>query len=107
MSAPSCPPPTDPDPPPTLNPDVVADDETLGEAVDAFIGADPEARARRAEIVVHQEALRSAVDGDVWGLVLHLDELTNARWADLAVVIARWAFEVGRRLPLSVEEATS
>jgi hypothetical protein len=100
MSHPFGPPPSDPEMP-VLTPDVAADDEALAEAVDAFINNDSVARAQLVEIADFQEALRGAVHADVWGIVLRLDELTTARWADLAVAIARWAFDAGRLFPLA------
>jgi hypothetical protein len=41
--------------------------------------------------------LRGAVDANTWRLVLHIDEMTTARFADAIVVIARWAFNEGAR----------
>lgn len=91
------PPPSDPDPPPALDPSVVADEEALADAVDALIAADHEARERLAEIGVYVDALRCGLDADTWRQFLRVDELTTARWADLAVNLARWAFNEGAR----------
>jgi hypothetical protein len=85
---------------PVLDPAIVEDDELLGGAVDALILADPVARERAEQIAMHQGWLRSMVDPDVFRLVLEIEARLNERWADLSVVIARWAFEQGRRFPL-------
>ena len=53
MTSPA-PPPSDPDPPPALDPSVVADDELLGETVDEFV--------RRAIATISTGALGSASD---------------------------------------------
>jgi hypothetical protein len=92
---------------PQLDPTTVEDDEALAAAVDGLVAADPEARERLYVIVDHQELLRQSVDPDVWRLVLRVDERIVERWADVAVAIARWAFDAGRRHPLPQEEASS
>jgi hypothetical protein len=91
----------------TLDHATVADDEALGEAVDAAIHRDAEARARLYEIADLQEALRGAVDALAWQLVLRVDEMSMARWADLSVGIAKWAFDAGRQHTLLTEEGSS
>jgi hypothetical protein len=96
----SPPPPRSGDELPTLDPEVVDDDDALAVAVDAFIHQDPIAGGRQAEMVLFQEVVRRAVDADVWRTVLRVDELTTARVADLVVEIARWAFNAGRAFPL-------
>jgi hypothetical protein len=82
---------------PTLTPDVVADEEALAEAVDEVVRRDPVARGELAEITNYQDALRGAVDDATWRLVLRVDELTTARFADVLLVVARWAFNEGVR----------
>jgi len=100
MSHPFGPPPSDPELP-VLRPDVAADDEALAVAVDEFIRTNVDARDRLSEINVYVEALRCAVEPDVCTTALRIDELTTARWADLAVAIARWAVDAGRQFPLA------
>jgi hypothetical protein len=102
------PPPSDPEPPLLLDSAVVADDEALAAAVDTFIAAEPEARARLHEIADQQELLRQCADAGLWRMILAVDEAIVERWAELVVKIARWAFEGGRRHPLCAEvEASS
>lgn len=91
------PPPSEPEPPPTLDPVIVASDDDLCEAVDEFVRQDPTARQQLSDVADHQEMLRGAVDADVWRLVLYIDELTTARFADAIVLVARWAFNEGVR----------
>ena len=33
-----------------------------------------------------------------WAEILRLDELSTARWADLTIVLVKWAFEAGRQV---------
>ena len=89
---------------PKLTPAIVEDDDDLAEVVDAFVHADAEDRAHLQEIIYSQELLRQGADPDIWESFLQLDERIGARVADLIVVIARWAFEEGRRCPLLPED---
>jgi hypothetical protein len=57
--------PVEPEPPPVLDPLVVADDELLSMAVDQFIGQDPEARERLLWIMAEQETLHDACEPDI------------------------------------------
>jgi len=82
---------------PTLSPEIVVDEEALAEAVDELVRRDPVAREQLAEVSGYQEMLRGAVDAHAWRLVLHVDELTTARFADALLVVARWAFNEGVR----------
>jgi len=100
----SNPPPSNPEPPPTLDPDSVADDELLGMAVDAVVGADRDARERMLEIFRYAESLRAILDEETWRTFLVYDEHSNARFAELLLAVSRWAFEQGRRFPLSIIE---
>jgi dephospho-CoA kinase len=88
---------SDPEPVPTLTAEIVADDETLAEAVDEVVRRDPVAREQLAEITTYQEMLQAAVDADTWRLVLHIEELTTARFADALLIVAVWAFTEGVR----------
>jgi hypothetical protein len=85
---------------PPLTPEVAGDEELLGAAVDNVVRSDCVARRRAREIVEHHGWLGEAVDPEAWGLFLEIEARTNERVADLLVVIARWAFEEGRRHPL-------
>ena len=79
--------------PPKLTPEVVADPDLLSEAVDGVIRSDPCGRRRQREIVSLQRQLRGLVSDEAWAEFLQLDALATARFADLSVVIAAWAFE--------------
>jgi hypothetical protein len=92
---------SDPDPLRSLDPEIVGDDESLSEAVDAFIHQETVANQRGHVIADHQELLRQTVDAEMWKLVLLIDEMIVERWADVAVEIARWSFGAGRRFPLA------
>jgi hypothetical protein len=92
--------PVAPDPPPALDPVVIADDELLGMAVDAVVYADLDARARMLEIARYAEALRASLDAEMWATFMRYDELANGRFAELLLVIARWAFDGGQKHPM-------
>jgi hypothetical protein len=101
------PPPSDHEALPVLTPDVVEDDVALGEWVDAVVGADLDARERMYEIARLAEAVRAILDEDTWKLFLLYDERANERFAELLLVVAKFAFRAGRRFPLSIEEPDS
>jgi len=86
-----------------LTPNMVEDDEALAAVVDAFIERDPDAAETQAEIVNLHGVLHEVIGEFYWPIWARAEELTTARWADLAVGIARWAFSEGRRFPF-VEE---
>ena len=85
---------------PKLDPSMIEDDDDLGIAVDEFVHANPEARARQREIALHTDALRVA-DSETWPLFVTVETLMNGRWADVIVEVARWAFKEGQRFPRS------
>ena len=93
---PLCASPTHAEPAPKLDPSMIEDDDDLGIAVDEFVHRDPEARARRREIALHQDALRVA-GSETWPLFLRVEALMNGRWADVVVEVARWAFKQGQK----------
>ena len=82
---------------PELTPDIVNDDAALAACVDALIESDPGASAQAAAINKVATAVRHRLEAASWGEALELEAKINARWSDLAVVIARWAFEQGVR----------
>ena len=83
---------------PKLDPSMIEDDDDLGIAVDEFVHANPEARARQREIALNADALRVA-DPESWPLFMVVESLMNGRWADVVVEVARWAFKEGQRFP--------
>jgi len=83
----------------SLNLEVVADEELLAAAVDEFVRRDRTAAVTLAEIVRLHGALGQIIDDYWWPIWARAEELGTARWADLAVGIARWAFNEGRRFP--------
>lgn len=84
---------------PALTPEIVADDTDLAAVVDRFILMDPAAKDQQVEILQRQEVLQIILDPEQWQAALQLEEITTARWSDLAVEIARWAFQEGQRFP--------
>jgi hypothetical protein len=73
------------------------DDESLAALVDSFIFGDPDARARQSDTLALQHELRGQVDRDAWATYARLEEVVNARWSELSLVLVRWAFNEGRR----------
>jgi len=108
MTLPSRPPPLyappGAEPVPTLDPSMIEDDDDVGVAVDEFVHANPEARARQREIALHQDALRVA-DPETWPLFMVVESLMNGRWADVVVEVARWAFKEGQKQPVPKSES--
>jgi len=85
---------------------MIEDDDDVGVAVDEFVHANPEARARQREIALHTDALRVA-DSETWPLFVRVEALMNGRWADVIVLLARWAFREGQRHPLPKSDEVS
>jgi len=92
--------PLDAEPGPRLDPAMIEDDDDVGVAVDEFVHANPEARARQREIALHTDALRVA-DSETWPLFVMVEAMIQARLADVIVEIAKWAFKEGQRFPRS------
>jgi len=82
-----------------LDPGVVEDEELLAETVDRFIERDRNAADTQAEIARLHGVLGQIIDDYWWPIFARAEELGTARWADLAVGIAKWAFSEGRKHP--------
>ena len=82
-----------------LTPGIVEDEDDLVAVVDEFVKQDPDAETRMKEILDQEEYLRTYADPGDWQECVALEDLMNARFADLVVSIARWAFEEGRSYP--------
>lgn len=93
----------EPDPIPPLDPCSVIDDEALGEAVDAYVAADPQDADRRREIDMLRSWLEVLLDRESFDVAKLAFDRIEARYDELLVGIARWAFEQGRRHPIEQE----
>jgi hypothetical protein len=82
--------------PPRLSYEEVGNDQQLGLLVDQVIHHDRKARRGAQRIVTAQSGLKAKTSKGAWQAYLAIEETMTARWADLAVVIARWAFTEGR-----------
>jgi hypothetical protein len=82
---------------PPLTREIVEDDVALAEAVDVVILMDPEASRRAAALLEQLEDLHVMLDHGQWQAFLTLEASINERWAELALVIARWAYNEGLR----------
>jgi hypothetical protein len=80
-----------------LNPAIIVDDALLAAVVDGFIESDPTDRAHRETIALVQAQLREQIADHAWKVFLQIDETVTARFADLTLSIARWAFLEGFR----------
>jgi len=87
-----------------LDPSVVDDDELLAEVVDQYIRVDADAADTLTEIARLHGVLHELADAHWWPIFASAEELTVARWAELAVSLARWAFNEGRKHPVVPEE---
>jgi len=83
----------------SLNLEVVEDDELLALVVDEFIRRDRNAAVTLTEIARLHGVLGQIIDDYWWPIWARADELTTARWADLAVGLVRWGFNEGRKHP--------
>ena len=86
---------------PRLTPELVEDEERLGEVADSVMRIDPTASRRAHEMAEHQAWLRDAVDPETWKLVLEVEARQTERWADVLLVVAAWAYGEGRRFPMA------
>jgi hypothetical protein len=83
--------------PPGVCGDIFQDDQGLAEAVDRVIVQNPEAGARQREVILAQANLQAAVDHQAARLYLRVEEIQSARWSEMTLVIARWAYAAGLR----------
>jgi hypothetical protein len=82
---------------PRLLPEVVADDSALGGVIDGVItGNDNYVRAT-AKILAAQDRLQRLCDEDAWVEYLHVEQVMNDRVSTMLALVARWAFDEGRR----------
>jgi hypothetical protein len=81
-----------------LDPEIVADDSKLAAAVDELVHCEPELRRMGRRIGQLQERLRMVIADDAgWAAYLDVEQACNARLAQTALVVGRWAFAEGRR----------
>ena len=88
---------------PRLTPEVLADTEKLGEAIDAVLLADPEHRRATRRILKRQAALHRLVDDAGWAAYLDLEQAVNERATDDYFALVRWAWKEGRRRRLRTQ----
>lgn len=86
---------------PHLGADQLEDEQDLAEVVDAVVlkitRTDPGVAATVADISLLEAALREVLGPVHWPLYTRLEELRNARSADLFLALTRWAFSEGVR----------
>jgi hypothetical protein len=74
-----------------------ADDAVLAEHVYRVLEGQRGRRARSSKIQQLQRRLRKLVDDRVWSTYLSIEEAVNDRADRELQVVARWAFQQGRR----------
>lgn len=74
--------------------------DSVDELKNSVVLADLDARERMQEVFEYTETLRASLDEDTWRVFMKYDELANARFAELLLVVARWAFGEGQRHPV-------
>jgi hypothetical protein len=82
---------------PRLHAEDIADDSALGCAVDRLIIADDNYTKLTAVILDHQGRLQRLCEPDAWVEYLHVEAAVNERVNMMLVLIARRAFNEGRR----------
>lgn len=80
---------------PRLDPQVVADDDLIWEAINAVLMGDAGYKGFRREVIRRQDELRRLVDDDGWQAYLVVEEETNARNEHVLVTVGQWAFAQG------------
>ena len=76
---------------------IVADPQQLASIIDELVHRHPGLDRQHQQIIAAQLRLHARVDRPTWEIYLSVEELTNARLAEALLVVARWAFEQGRR----------
>lgn len=76
----------------------VDDPDAISWAVDEVIATDAAARAVQRRVIEQQGVVQQQLTPCQWAEVLALEELVTARWSDLMLVVARWAWHEGRRV---------
>ena len=82
---------------PRLLPGDIADDSRLGSVIDRVITGNDNYTTATARILAAQDRLQRLCDDDAWVEYLHVEEATNDRVNMMLALVARWAFEEGRR----------
>ncbi len=82
---------------PTLDPDIIADEEQLFEAIEKVCTMDRRWQRLRQAVRRRQEDLRRLADNEPWSAYLRLEEAVNARAVREHDLLVRWAFDEGRR----------
>lgn len=81
---------------PTLNPAILRDSASLGEAIDSLVRDDRRMQLHVREILHRQRELQKVANDEAWEAYLFLETAVNARDAALMDRIAKWGFEQGR-----------
>jgi hypothetical protein len=85
---------------PVIDQETAEDPDALAALLDEVIGNNPAARRAQARIAQLHDQLQGHVAPVDFALVLGAEELSNARWTDLTLVLVRWAWAEGRRSAL-------
>jgi len=90
---------------PKLDPAIVADDTKLAAAVDELVRGDPHLDDLDHRIAELALLLYAGVNERTWRtLYLPIDRAVDAHFTAAILLVARWAFQEGRR-PLAAERA--
>ena len=80
--------------PPKLTPEILEDDELLGEVTDEVMLQNV-TLCRMSQAIIAAQGRLQDVLGDQWPAYLAVEELINGRMERLCTVLVRWAFEEG------------
>lgn len=82
---------------PILTPADLADRSKLGTVLDAVVQRDDNYRRLTQRVLATQERLQQRCDEDAWVEYLDIESIVNARIDSMLAVVAKFAFEQGRR----------
>lgn len=80
---------------PRLDPQVVAADDLIWEAINDLLIGDAGYKGFNREFIRRQAELRRLVNDDAWRAYLAVEEMVNARAEHVLVTVVKWAFAEG------------
>jgi hypothetical protein len=82
---------------PSLNAEIMNDDDMLALAINELLLGSPAVRKLSKRVRRGQDRLERAVDRRAWKQYLKLEEIINDRTSRETDILVRWAFEAGKR----------
>lgn len=82
---------------PTLDPDIVADDDKLWAAIEDSVLSDRSILRMARKVVLRQRDLRRLIEPAAFDVYLDVEQLSNARYERVIVKLVRWTWAQARR----------